>query len=45
MLASFGRRFGKKKANKINKMPRMTQIVGQKCHDVDFGKQEKKKRE
>ena len=43
MLASFGKRFGKKKANKINEMPLMTQIVGQKWHGGDSSKQEKKK--
>ena len=42
-VASFGKRFGKKKPFKINEMPRMAQIVGLKCHGVDSSKQEKKK--
>ena len=29
VVASFGKRFGKKKANKIKEMPQMAQIVGQ----------------
>ena len=42
-VASFGKRFGKKKANKISKMPRMTQIVGQNVMGRDFGKEGRKK--
>ena len=44
LMASFGERFGKKKPFKINEMPFMTQIVGQKWRGGGFGKQKKKKR-
>ena len=44
LRASFGKRFGKKKLFKINDLPFMTQIANQKWHDVDSGRQEKKKR-
>ena len=43
-MASFGKRFGKKKANKISKMPRMTQIVGQNGVGVDSSTMRRKKR-
>ena len=42
-MASFGKRFGKKKSFKINEMPFMAQIVKRKWRGVDCGKQEKKK--
>ena len=42
-VASFGKRFGKKKSFKTNEMPQMAQIVGQNGKAVDFGKQKKKK--
>ena len=45
LMASFGKRFGKKKLFKINDLPFMTQIVGLKWHGVDSSKQEKKKQE
>ena len=38
VVASFGKRFGKKKSFKIKEMPRMAQIVGQNGRGVDFGK-------
>ena len=41
--ASFGKRFGKKKLFKINEMPRMARVTGQKWQDVDLSQQEKKK--
>ena len=42
-VASFGKRFGKKKPLKINEMPRMPHMASQKRRGVDFSKQEKKK--
>ena len=42
-VASFGKRFGKKKLFKINKMPRMAQIVRLNGMGVNLSKQEKKK--
>ena len=44
LMASFGKRFGKKKLFKTNKMPRMAQIVGQKWHGGGLSKQARKKR-
>ena len=43
LMASFGKRFDKKKLFKINEMPRMAQIVRLKWHSVNLGRQEKKK--
>ena len=43
LMASFGKRFGKKKLFKINEMPRMAQIVGLKWRGVDLSQQEEKK--
>ena len=43
-MASFGKRFGKKKLFKINEMPQMAQIVGLKWRGVGLSKQKKKKR-
>ena len=42
-VASFGKRFGKKKSFKINEMPQMAQMAGHKWRGGGFGKQEKKK--
>ena len=43
LMASFGKRFGKKKANKINKMPQMARMTHQKWRGGDSSKQKKKK--
>ena len=45
LMASFGKRFGKKKPFKINDLPFMTQIANQKWHGGGLSKQEKKKQE
>ena len=42
-VASFGKRFGKKKLFKINEMPQMAQIVGVKMAGRGKSMQEKKK--
>ena len=42
-VASFGKRFGKKKLFKINEMPQMARMARQKWQDVDLSQQEKKK--
>ena len=44
LMASFGERFGKKKLFKINKMPFMTQIVGQNVMGGGFWQSDEKKR-
>lgn len=43
LMASFGKRFGKKKSLKINDLPLMTQIVSEKCHECIFDMTKKKK--
>ena len=43
LMASFGKRFGKKKLFKINKMPQMARMTRQKWRGVDLSQQEKKK--
>ena len=43
LMASFGKRFDKKKLFKINEMPRMARMAHQKWHSVNLGRQEKKK--
>ena len=42
-MASFGKRFGKKKSFKINEMSRMAHMTCQKWRGGDLSKQEKKK--
>ena len=42
-MASFDKRFGKKKPFKINKMPRMAQMARQKWQGEIFGKMKKEK--
>ena len=42
-MASFGKRFGKKKLFKINEMPQMARMTRQKWRGVDLSQQEKKK--
>ena len=42
-MASFDKRFGKKKPFKINEMPQMARMARQKWQGRDFGKEEKKK--
>ena len=42
-MASFGKRFGKKKLFKIKEMPRMAHMARQNGAGGGFGKQEKKK--
>ena len=42
-MASFGNAHDRKKPFKINEMPRMARMAGQKWHGGDCGKQEKKK--
>ena len=42
-MASFGKRFGKKKSFKINEMPRMARMTHQKWQGGDSSKQERKK--
>ena len=42
-MASFGKRFGKKKPFKNNDLPQMAQMARQKWHGGDFGKMKKKK--
>ena len=42
-VASFGKRFGKKKSFKVKEMPFMTQIANQKWRDRGFDGQKKKK--
>ena len=44
-MASFGKRFGKKKLFKINGMPFMTQIANQKCHGGGLASKQEKKKE
>ena len=43
LVTSFGKRFGKKKRFKINKMPFMTQIANQKWQGRGFWPAEKEK--
>ena len=43
-MASFGKRFGKKKLFKINEMPFMTQIVGLKWRGGGLASKKRKKR-
>ena len=43
LMASFGKRFGKKKLFKINEMPRMAQIVRLKWRGGKLSTQERKK--
>ena len=43
LMASFGKRFGKKKSFKTNEMPQMARMTCQKWRGVDLSKQEKKK--
>ena len=44
LMASFGKRFGKKKLFKINDLPQMAQIVRLKWRGVDSSKQAGKSR-
>ena len=43
-VASFGKRFGKKKLFKINEMPQMARMAGQKWRGGKLSRQERKKR-
>ena len=43
LMASFGNAHDRKKSFKINEMPRMARMAGQKWRGGDYDKQEKKK--